>query len=136
MQNGHYRIGAAILMLAAALGSARLAAQGAGEEWEYQGSMEMMGMQMPIPATKVCQQPMQDMTPPVEGNCQVTDVRTEGTTTSFKMQCGPPNPMEGSGTTTRTGDSIESRYTLKSAEGEMTFATTGRKLGDCRLSGK
>ena len=117
------------------LAGAPLAAQPAGEEWEYQGAMEMMGMKMPLPATKLCQKAVQDMTPPVDSNCEVADVTTAGNTTSFTMRCGPPEPMEGSGTTTRTGDTLESRYTLKSAEGEMTITSTGRKLGDCVPAG-
>jgi hypothetical protein len=134
MNDRYYRIVCSTLALAAALAGTRLAAQTTGEEWEYQGSMEMMGMKMPIPATKHCQQQAeQDMTPPVDSNCSVTDVRTEGDTTSFRIQCGPPAPMEGNGTTTRTDDHLESRYTLKSAEGEMSFAMTGRKLGNCEI---
>jgi hypothetical protein len=135
MNNRYNRIVSVILMLTAILAGARLAAQPAGEEWEYQGVMQMMGMKMPLPATKICQQAEQDMTPPMESNCTVSDVLTEGNTTSFTMQCGPPNPMEGSGTTTRTGDSLESLYTLKSAEGEMTITSTGKKLGSCPLGG-
>jgi len=113
--------------------SISLVAQTAGEQWEYHGTMQMMGMTMPIPVTKVCQEPQQDMTPPVEGNCEVTDIQNQGNTTSFTMRCGPPEPMEGSGTTTRTDNHVEMNYILKSEMGEMAFTMTGNKLGDCKL---
>lgn len=113
------------------LASAPLLAQQSGEEWEYQGSMNMMGMSMPIPATKRCQLPEQNKTPPMDSTCQVSDIQTQGDTTTFKVRCSDPEPMEGSGTTTLTSDHLDSSYTLKLAEGEMTFSVTGKKLGAC-----
>ncbi len=135
MNYKHYRIARTALFLTAALANAPLVAQTMGEEWEYQGNMEMMGMKMPIPPNKRCEKPEQDKTPPVDSNCKVSDVQTEGNTTSFNMECGPPDPMQGSGTTTRTDDQLDSRYTLKSEEGEMSFTMTGKKLGDCVIGG-
>lgn len=120
--------------LIAALISLPLTAQQPGEQWEYQGNIEMMGMKMPVPATQVCQQAEKmDMTPPVDtnSNCSVADVKTSGNTTSFRMVCGDPTPMEGSGTTTRTGDQLDMNYTMKSEQGEMKFVMTGKKLGAC-----
>lgn len=122
-----------ILILAAILTIPALVAQTTGEEWEYQGNMQMMGMSMPIPLTKVCQEVNQEMTPPVDGNCEVNDIQAQGNITSFKMHCGPPEPMEGSGTTTRTNDRIEMKYTMRSEAGEMNFNMSGRKLGSCTL---
>lgn len=111
-------------------------AQEKGEQWQYQGNMEMMGMKMPVPASTVCQRADQkDMTPPVEkdSNCNVDDVSTQGNTTTFKMSCGEPNPMEGSGTATRTNDTMEMNYAMKSEQGEMKFTMNGKKLGECTL---
>ena len=119
------------LVLSMGMITAALAAQPAGEEWEYQGNMEMMGMKMPLPPVKRCEKPDADMTPPVENNCTVSDVQTQGNTTSFKIKCGPPEPMEGSGTTTRTNDNLDASYTLKTAEAEMVYTMTGKKLGAC-----
>lgn len=128
----YYRIISTTLVMTAILASTPLIAQQSGEEWEYQGNMEMMGMKMPIPSTKRCQNPEEvNNVPPVESNCKISDVQTEGDTTSFRMLCGPPDPMEGSGTTTRTEDKVDMKYTLKSPEGEMAFAMTGKKLGAC-----
>jgi hypothetical protein len=122
-----------ILALTATLASPSPVAQTMGEEWEYQGNMQMMGMSMPVPLVKVCQEVEQEMTPPVDGNCEVHDFQTQGNTTTFKMRCGPPELMEGSGMTTRTDDLIDMKYTMRSEAGEMTFNMTGRKLGSCTL---
>lgn len=127
----HYGLSCTALILAATFATAPLSAQPAGEEWEYQGSMDMMGMKMPLPPTKRCEKPDADKTPPMESNCKVSDVQTQGNTTRFKIQCGPPEPMEGSGTTTRTNDTLDSSFTLKTADAEMAYTLTGRKLGPC-----
>jgi hypothetical protein len=39
--------------------------------------------------------------------------------------------MQGSGESTRTGDRIESRYRLKSSDGEVVMTLNGRKVGTC-----
>ncbi|MBI5040772.1 MAG: DUF3617 family protein [Gammaproteobacteria bacterium] len=119
------------LALTSALATAPLAAQPTGEEWEYQGNMDMMGMKMPVPPTKRCEKPDTDKTPPVESNCTVSDVQTQGNTTRFKIKCGPPEPMEGSGTTTRTNNRVDMSYTFKTSGGEMLYTMTGKKLGAC-----
>jgi len=119
------------LALTATLASTPLVAQATGEEWEYQGNMEMMGMKMPVPPTKRCEKPEQDKTPPVESNRKISDVQTHGDTTLFKILCGPPQPMEGSGTTTRKDDHVDMSYKLKTADGEMVFTMNGKKLGPC-----
>ena len=119
------------LILAATFATVPLAAQPAGEEWEYQGNIDMMGMKMPLPPTKRCEKPDADKTPPVESNCKVSDVQTQGNTTRFKIKCGPPEPMEGSGMTTRTNDTLDANYTLKTADAEMVYSLSGKKLGAC-----
>lgn len=127
----HYGVACTALILAATFATAPFAAQPAGEEWEYQGNMDMMGMKMPLPPTRRCEKPDADKAPPVESNCKVSDVQTQGNTTRFKIQCGPPEPMEGSGTTTRTNDTLDASYTLKTADAEMVYTMTGKKLGPC-----
>ena len=130
--NRIHRFAVSAMLMQAAVATA-LHAQSTGEEWEYQGTMDMMGMQMPIPVNRRCEEPEREKTPPVEGNCEVTETGTRGDTTSFTVSCGPPTPMEGSGTTTETEDRRESNFTIKSADGEMSFAITGRKIGPCTL---
>jgi hypothetical protein len=127
----HYGIACTALILTATFATAPLAAQPTGEEWEYQGNMDMMGMKMPLPPTKRCEKPEADKTPPVESNCTVSDIKTSGNTTRYKIKCGPPEPMEGNGTTTRTDDRVDMSYKLKTAGGEMVYTMSGKKLGPC-----
>ena len=111
--------------------SGMASSQTKGEEWEYAMTMETAGMKMPMPPTRVCARPDEGNTPVVDKNCQLNDVKTSGSTTSFRIICGPPEPSEGSGRFTRKGDRVEGRYMLKSADGEMVFASDGRKVGAC-----
>jgi hypothetical protein len=134
MKNKHNHIASYALALTIMLASLPLVAQTAGAEWEYQGNMDMMGMKMPIPPTKRCQNPAEENnTPPVDSNCEVKDVMTEGNTTSFKIVCGEPDPMEGSGTTTHTDDKVDVTYTMSAEGAVMAFTMTGKKLGACTL---
>ncbi|HQR20731.1 MAG TPA: DUF3617 family protein [Burkholderiaceae bacterium] len=121
----------AIAVCAVVAGSGAALAQAKGEEWEYAMTMEMAGMKMPMPPTRVCARPDEGNAPVVDKNCQLKDVKTSGSTTSFRIICGPPEPSEGSGRYTRKGDRVEGRYTLKSADGEMAFTSDGRKVGAC-----
>lgn len=106
-------------------------AQTAGESWEYTGSMEMAGMKMPIPPTRACALPSETGAPPVDPRCKIIDFKASGNKTTFQVVCGPPDPMQGSGESTRTGDRIDSRYRLKSSEGEVVMTLSGRKVGTC-----
>jgi hypothetical protein len=126
----------AALMAAVLAVSAHAYAQAVGESWEYTGTMEMAGMKMPMPPTRACTSMGETSAPPVDPRCTVSDVKTSGNRTSFRVVCGPPDPMEGSGESTRTGDRIESRYRLKSSGGEMVMAFSGRKLGACTPESK
>jgi hypothetical protein len=121
----------AALMAAVLAVSAHAHAQAVGESWEYTGTMEMGGMKMPMPPTRACTSMGETSAPPVDPRCKVSDVKTSGNGTSFRVVCGPPDPMEGSGESTRTGDRIESRYRLKSSAGEMVMTLGGRKVGAC-----
>ncbi len=134
MKNKQCHLACVALALAMTIASHPLAAQSAGEEWEYQGNIDMMGMKMPIPPTKRCQNPAEEnITPPVDSNCEVKDVMTEGNTTNFRIVCGEPDPMEGSGTTTHTDDKVDVSYTMTAEGAVMAFTMTGKKLGACTL---
>jgi hypothetical protein len=107
------------------------AAPPAGEQWEYTQAMEMNGMKMPMPPVKICIPPGRDVTPPVDKSCQLSDVKTVGEHTTWKMRCSGADPMEGSGDFTRHGDQITGTIRTRSKAGEMTMNSTGRKLGAC-----
>jgi hypothetical protein len=124
-----------------ALGLAGLLTTGAafaapGEEWSYTGDMEMMGMKVPIPASKVCEDPKQPRTPPMEGNCTFSNVQAKGNTTSFDFACAAPDKSSGSGKVTLAGNKTNARYTMD-AEGTRGVVTlTGTKVGACDTSAK
>jgi hypothetical protein len=107
------------------------AAAPAGEEWEYTMTVEMGGMKMPLPSSKVCTRPGEGNTPPVEKNCKVKEHKVSGATTSFVIVCGPPEPGEMRGRFTRKGDRVEGRYTMTQGGDAMTVTADGRKLGAC-----
>lgn len=103
----------------------------AGESWEYSGAMEMMGMKMPMPPQQVCHKAGETAVPPVDKRCATKDVKASGSKATFRIVCGPPDPMEGTGEMTRKGDRSEAVYRLKSKQGEMTMTMNGRRLGPC-----
>lgn len=120
----------AALALAAAVGPAK-AAGSQGEEWDYAMTVEMAGMKMPLPPSKVCVRPEDGNTPPVDKNCELKERKVSGATTTFRIVCGPPEPGELKGQFTRRGDRVEGRYTLKQGSDAMTVLANGRKLGAC-----
>ena len=103
----------------------------AGEQWELTATMEMPGMQMPIGVNKVCMKPQSPMAPSAGSECKVSDIKSSGNTTSFRMQCGGAHPMEGFGEGTRSGDGYSGVLHMKSQGHDMTIKQSGRKLGDC-----
>lgn len=115
--------------LALSVGPATAAAP--GESWEYSGQMQMMGMQMPMPPQQVCHKAGDTAVPPVDKRCKTQDIKATGSKATFRIVCGPPDPMEGSGEITRKGDRSEAVYRLKSTQGELVMTMNGRKLGPC-----
>jgi hypothetical protein len=122
-----------LLAAAACAGLAAAAMAATGEQWEYTQTMEMGGMKMPMPPMKVCTRPGKDVVPPADKRCQLTDLRTSGDRTQWKVVCTGPNAMEGSGEATRKGDRLDAVMHMKSKEGEMTMTSLGRRLGPCTL---
>lgn len=102
-----------------------------GENWDYAMSIEMAGMKMPLPPAKVCARPEEGNTPPVDRNCEIKERKVSGSTTTFRIVCGPPEPGELKGQFTRTGDRVEGRYTMTQDGESMTVVALGRKLGAC-----
>ncbi|MCX8113815.1 MAG: DUF3617 family protein, partial [Burkholderiaceae bacterium] len=106
-------------------------AQPRGEEWDYTLTVHMDGMQMPLPATKVCARPDEGNTPPVEKHCHIKERKVSGATTSFRIVCGPPEPGELKGQFTRKGDRVQGRYTMTQGRDTMTVVAVGTRLGAC-----
>jgi hypothetical protein len=122
------------MALATLVGTPCALAQPKGEEWDYALTMEMEGMKMPLPSSKVCVRPDEGHTPPVDKNCKLKDRKVSGSTTAFHIVCGPPEPGDLKGRFTRNGDRIEGRYVMTQGGDTMTVAAIGRMRGACDLS--
>ena len=62
--------------------------------------------------------------------CKLSDVKVEGHTVSWKMNCAE-RQMSGEGKATYEGDTYTGEMHVKSADHEMTMKYTGKRLGDC-----
>lgn len=116
-------------------------AEGPDELWEMSMKMEMAGMPaMPGHTTQVCKQ--KGNRDPYTGqqdknsDCKVTDVKTSGNTTTWKMACTRPEPMTGTGEMTHTGDKfngvVRMRGKMDGENFDMTQVMSGRKVGSCK----
>jgi hypothetical protein len=120
---------------AAGLAAAALVhAQGADELWQITSRMEMEGMQMPPMSQQVC---MKKGETQAEGlgqqdpNCKVTEQRRTGNKFTWKVECTGANAMTGTGEMTRNRDTLEGRMQMKSKEGDMKIAYSGKLTGAC-----
>lgn len=103
----------------------------AGEEWEYTMTFDMDGTMTPMPPVKVCSDSTQGDVPPLESHCKLKNRSVSGSTTSFHVVCGPPEPGEVKGQLTRKGDRIEGSYTFTSDGEQLKMTTVARRLGKC-----
>jgi hypothetical protein len=111
-----------------------------GELWEVKSQMSMKGMEgfaLPTQTSTVCADKAWKK-PPVGGEdrgCQVYDVTTTGSKSSWKMKCDNPEPMTGEGEITRTGPaSYTGSMKVVSAQGTMNMKLAGTRLGDCDIA--
>lgn len=105
-----------------------------GEEWNYEGQLDMMGMKMPMKSVTLCVGVDEPKTPPMEGACTYTNVKTQGATTEFEFACTGDDEATGKGTTTVTGDTLISDYILDTADGSGKVLLKGKKGGACDTS--
>lgn len=109
-----------------------------GEYWEYTMKMEMAGMPMAMPATtnKVCVAKGQEQDPrsTAEKDCTVTDVKTTGNKTTWRMQCTRKGEtITGVGEMTGTPDNSEGKMritgTMDGEKIDMTQTYKNRRIG-------
>jgi hypothetical protein len=108
--------------------------------YEITSSIDMPGMPGAIPSTTItrCMSP-QDPVPDqsaAESNCKVIDMKTEGNTVTWKVECQQNGQtMKGSGKMTYFGDRFEGLIdtVMLQPQGTMTMKTTikGKRIGDC-----
>jgi hypothetical protein len=109
-------------------------ADGPDEQWEMTTEMKMQGMSMPGSKSLVCQpasaayDPQRDE---MQKNCTMSDIRTVGNRTSWKMACTGENAMQGEGDMLRTADALKGTMKVQSHGMAMTMVMSGRRVGTC-----
>ena len=111
--------------------------------WEITSKMEMKGMpvemQQPMKYTRCLTK--KDLVPKSSDasmKCKTTQVKTNGNTVTWVMQCQEEGTvMESSGTVTYSGDRFDGTIIMKAddpEEGKMniTQRISGRRIGDCK----
>ena len=106
-------------------------------KWEVTTQMDMPGMQMPARTFTKCvtKEEAENAENSVprgrqDAACKLSDVKVEGNTISWKMNCAE-RQMTGEGKATYEGDTYTGQMHVKSADHEMTINYTGKRLGDC-----
>jgi len=107
-------------------------------KWEITTETEMVGMPMSVPpVTHVQCITEEDLVPQskeASNECQVTDVKEDGDTVSWKIKCsGQGGQMDGTGTITYSGDTMEGvmDMVIKSAGMTVKNKISGRRIGPC-----
>jgi hypothetical protein len=108
-----------------------------GDLWEVTSKMSMEGMPMDMPAqkVKVCA-PKTWTEPPAPENqqqaCTNSDFHLDGPKATWKVTCGPPHPMTGTGEIIRDGDAAYSgSIKFVSADGILTIKLDGSRVDEC-----
>jgi|GEM_PF-429384 len=128
-----------VLMLPLLAGATSVAAE-PGQYWEITTRTEMPNMPMAMPAqtNKVCSptHPGKDPGAASQNNdCQITDVKTSGNKTTWKMRCNSHGTeMSGNGEMTASESAFNgvAHFSGKGDNGmpiQGTFYTSGKKLG-------
>ncbi len=107
-----------------------------GTRWEVTTSINAMGMSIPGQVTQVCSTgEHQDQPLPPESKqsqCSYTLLSKSGNTTRYAIKCGGEHPMDGTGEMTYASDQYSGKFNLNSAaQGQMTMAFEGKKMGAC-----
>ena len=104
-----------------------------GEKWKVAVSMEMSGMSMPAQTMEVCApvgKAAEAVSRPVGASqCNVTDMKQVGNTTSAKISCTGKTPMEGDFEQTVDGNRMHGVTNIKAAGMAMKMKYESEKLG-------
>ena len=118
-------------------------AAGSDELWEVSSKMEIAGMPVAMPAqtSKICmpkgheKDPNNAVPKSKEQDCKISDVKTAGNKTTWKMTCEGKNPMTGDGEMTRGDGSYSGKSVLHSKRREVTTVYSGKRIGSCQAKG-
>lgn len=134
-----FPVAASALLWLALLPPLAAQAQAKGDLWESasQTPMNVGGMSMPMPpqTQRICSA-RKWTRPPVasseEQNCTNSDFAVSGQTVTWTSVCTGQMNMTGNGEITRQGaDAYSGTVKYAFAEGTMTVAISGKKLGEC-----
>jgi hypothetical protein len=105
--------------------------------WELITTMDMPGMPMQMPPTKVThcysKEDVKDQkkTITTDKNCTVTDLKQSGNKVAWKMKCTGKNAGEFSGETVFKGDAYDSTMKMQTQGQTMNMKVKARRLGNC-----
>jgi hypothetical protein len=105
--------------------------------WEMTSTMEMPGMPMQMPPTKIkhcyTKEEVKDPTTAVntDKNCKVTDLKHSGNKVTWKMKCTGERSGEFSGDTVFKKDSYVSNMKMSSEGMTIKMQVNAKRLGDC-----
>jgi len=107
--------------------------------WEISNRIEMSGIPVQIPDTKISQCITKENIVPktnkeVNKYCTISEQKIEGDTVTWKMKC--TNKMKSQGSITYSGDTFEGLITTQTEVPNMGMMTmsiqmTGRRTGEC-----
>jgi len=123
------------MVLWAAASATSAMAAGSDELWEMTTKVDMTGMSMPAMTEKVCLPKETGYKPgkvPHQKNCEMTDHKVSGDTTSWKMHCSGKDAMDGSGEVIRRGNTLKGTMKMSSRGIQMTQVISGKRVGTCQ----
>ena len=127
----------------ALLSAMPILAAGSDGLWEVSSKMEIAGMPfaMPSRASQICIPKGQETDPnhavrkSKEQNCTMSDVKVNGSKSTWKMRCDGKDPMTGEGEMMRGNGTYSGKTVLHAKRGDMTMVYEGRRIGACQAKG-
>ena len=105
--------------------------------WELTTTMEMPGLPMMVPPTKVkhcyTKEDVKDQkkTISTDKNCTVTDLKQSGNKVTWKMTCTGENSGVFTGETVYKSDAYDSTMKMQTQGQTMNMKVKGKRLGNC-----
>jgi hypothetical protein len=105
--------------------------------WELTTSMDIPGMPMELPPTKIkhcyTEEDVKDQkkTITTDKNCTVTDLKQSGNKVTWQMKCTGQNAGVFSGATVYTGDAYDSTMKMQTQGQTMNMKVKGKRIGAC-----
>lgn len=130
---------ALVALVCALVVPAYAAPVGKAGKWQMTMEMDMPGMPMKMPpisfthcVTKEQAENPESAIPKAQkdSGCKYTDVKVDGSTVSWKVEC-PKSNMTGTGEVTYSADSYTGKADMKMGDREMHAKYSGKYLGAC-----